>query len=331
MTKSVQHPTIHKARILCEDCTIPQLKRSESTSSSGESTREAAAVAVQTQIIRPAPLKKYPTANVALVSNGCNSGNTNNTANGVEQKIKNKPRIQQKQDSQIDFPIVMDSPNNEQQRNIPVATSSSTKNYRVAYHPRKSNMKKRETSPNNTNTTPLFERIHTEEVEELKVYQRVIDTKNMQISELEIVHDDLETRLECETRSRMELEKKLDSQTNYWMGERKELEKEVELWKSKVMMEKNKNMKLLEEINKKDKEIHKMMQRKYDAQTHSTNQQPKREQARSNNLQRSNSQSRSLHSVNYLKSPQEILAASGSAQTVRERNVANSLLDFFGM
>jgi len=31
------------------------------------------------------------------------------------------------------------------------------------------------------------------------------------------------------------------------------------------------------------------------------------------------------------KSPQEILATSGSVEAVRERNVTNSLLDFFGM
>ena len=34
---------------------------------------------------------------------------------------------------------------------------------------------------------------------------------------------------------------------------------------------------------------------------------------------------------NQFKSPQEILATSGSVEAVRERNVTNSLLDFFGM
>lgn len=49
-----------------------------------------------------------------------------------------------------------------------------------------------------------------------------------------------------------------------------------------------------------------------------------------NHLQTSTSH-RTVHSLSYFKSPQEILAASGSGQAVRERNVANSLLDFFGM
>jgi hypothetical protein len=31
------------------------------------------------------------------------------------------------------------------------------------------------------------------------------------------------------------------------------------------------------------------------------------------------------------KSPHEILQASGSAETIRERNVSNALLDFFGL
>jgi len=113
-----------------------------------------------------------------------------------------------------------------------------------------------------TTTTPLFERLQTEEIAELKSYNRILSLKNHQISTFESLLEDLETRLEQETSNRLNLEHLLESSNNTHLKERLSLEKDVDMWKTRVQVEKMKNKKLLEEVNKKDKEIHKMMQRK---------------------------------------------------------------------
>lgn len=192
-----------------------------------------------------------------------------------------------------------------------------------------------------TTTTPLFERLQTEEIQELKSYNRMITLKNHQISTFETLLEDLESRLEQETLQKLKLQDTLDTCNVKHKKEKMRLENDVDMWKNRVQVEKMKNKKLLEEVNKKDKEIHKMMQRKYDAATiakqqqqQNNQQQPQNHQHR-NRISNSNSsaslQTTSKNSSFSHKSPHEILAASGNAKTVRQRNVANSLLDFFGM
>jgi hypothetical protein len=48
--------------------------------------------------------------------------------------------------------------------------------------------------------TPLFERLVTEEVQEIKSYVRIIENQSRRLSELERFHGDLEARLEVESR-----------------------------------------------------------------------------------------------------------------------------------
>lgn len=80
--------------------------------------------------------------------------------------------------------------------------------------------------------------------------------------DLERVHDDLEVRLEGQTKARMDLEAELDARERMWSKRYAQLEKERDEWKNKVSAEQNKNELLLKQINHKEKEIHRMIQHK---------------------------------------------------------------------
>ena len=62
------------------------------------------------------------------------------------------------------------------------------------------------TTTTTTPPTPLFERLVTEEVQELRAYVRMVEHQNRRLMELERVHGDLETRLEYESKQRQQLE-----------------------------------------------------------------------------------------------------------------------------
>jgi len=109
---------------------------------------------------------------------------------------------------------------------------------------------------------PLFERLVTEEVAELKTYARIIETQNRRLADLELSHDDLERRLEIETQKRMSLEQDLDRQNRDWQQKYEILEKERDSWKTMVNAERAKNERLLDQVYRKDKEIHRFIQRK---------------------------------------------------------------------
>lgn len=199
--------------------------------------------------------------------------------------------------------------------------------------------------------TPLFERLVSEEVQELKAYARIIESQNRRLAELERIHDDLEARLELQTKERMELEERLELQERTWEAKCSDLEKERDQWKEDVLSERVKNERLLEQLNRKDQDIHRMLQRRFDAghghvhghMHHNSRRIPSERNIRnqphseSNKVNSTNSspsapnRSGGEHRAVQHRSPHEILAASGTVEAVRERNVTNSLLDFFGM
>jgi hypothetical protein len=96
--------------------------------------------------------------------------------------------------------------------------------------------------------TPLFERLVTEEVQELKAY--------------------LETRLELESRGRVQLETTLEEQEREWAIKFKELEADRDHWKEIVRVEQTKNARLIDQVVRKDQDIHRMLQRKVSAVFH---------------------------------------------------------------
>jgi len=110
--------------------------------------------------------------------------------------------------------------------------------------------------------TPLFERLVTEEVQELKAYVRIVENQNRRLEELEQVHGDLERRLEVETRGRKHLEVTLEAREREWKEKFEHLESERDHWKKVVEAEKTKNSRLIDQVVRKDQDIHRMLQRK---------------------------------------------------------------------
>jgi hypothetical protein len=110
--------------------------------------------------------------------------------------------------------------------------------------------------------TPLFERLVTEEVQELRAYVRIVENQNRRLVELERVHGDLETRLELETKNRQQLEATLEAREREWAEKLAHVERDRDQWKLLVETEKIKNSKLIDQVVRKDQDIHRMLQRK---------------------------------------------------------------------
>jgi hypothetical protein len=213
--------------------------------------------------------------------------------------------------------------------------------------------------------TPLFERLVTEEVQEIKAYARIIESQQRRLVELERVHVDLEARLEVESNSRKQLETTLEAREREWANKFEELSKDRDQWKGVVQVEQTKNSRLIDQVVRKDQDIHRMLQRKV-SQTirgrgvdiHGVcivlhvslhvcfhiqyDHEPIRGSTRNGRQQQSATRDRGERTVTSAsrspearvrlhKSPHEILAASGSAEKVRLRNVKSLLNDFFGM
>lgn len=113
-----------------------------------------------------------------------------------------------------------------------------------------------------TPPTPLFERLVTEEVHELKAYARILESQNRRLSQLERVHGDLEARLHVESQGRQQLEATLEAREREWAKQLEQLESDRNHWRHLVQVEETKNMRLMEEVMRKEQEIRRMLQRK---------------------------------------------------------------------
>ena len=119
-----------------------------------------------------------------------------------------------------------------------------------------------ENDPPASHPTPLFERLVTEEVQELKSCLRMIDTQQRRLHELEKVHGDLESRLERESREKLQLETTLEEREREWASKFQRLELDRNSWKHQKEQEESKTKRLMEQLNRKGQEIHRMLQRK---------------------------------------------------------------------
>mmetsp|Transcript_3752 Transcript_3752/g.5690 ORF Transcript_3752/g.5690 Transcript_3752/m.5690 type:complete len:620 (-) Transcript_3752:774-2633(-) len=234
-------------------------------------------------------------------------------------------------------------PHQQQQVRQSARTMSSAETTSVMKTPRGS-------MDTDSTPAPLFERIVSEEAQELGEYSRHVQVLSARVAELQRIHDDLEHRLEIQSKDRMELEQTLEKRERMWADRCDSVEKERDQWKSMVQVERKRNERLLDQVYRKDKEIHRMIQRKYDSERHPPhghshhNSESFRTMKRAVNERGAPQQpphssnvkppsvvgGEKTHTIHH-RSPQEILAASGSVEAVRERNVTNSLLDFFGM
>eukprot|EP00550_Attheya_septentrionalis_P011650 CAMPEP_0198306710 /NCGR_PEP_ID=MMETSP1449-20131203/58553_1 /TAXON_ID=420275 /ORGANISM="Attheya septentrionalis, Strain CCMP2084" /LENGTH=545 /DNA_ID=CAMNT_0044009267 /DNA_START=195 /DNA_END=1832 /DNA_ORIENTATION=+ len=193
--------------------------------------------------------------------------------------------------------------------------------------------------------TPLFDRLLSEEVQEMKLYAKIIKDQNQRLAELEDIHHNLEARLEMQTRERMELEEKLSENERKWEMRCAELEKERDDALKNVEMEKSANKGLLEHVSRTNKE---MQRRKYGTgpQRHPHQRENLRPRGGESDIRRVPSAERGVSArelsptlqhakmnkkSNLHESPHELLASSGNTEAVQQRNVTNSLLDFFGI
>jgi ATP-dependent Lon protease len=110
--------------------------------------------------------------------------------------------------------------------------------------------------------TPMFQRLVSDGVQELKAYTRIIETQNRRLSELEAVHRDLETRLEVQSNRRLELEKTLEDREHLWTEQIAEIKKERDYWQELVNEERKMNARLQDQLLRKDQDIHRMLSRK---------------------------------------------------------------------
>lgn len=110
--------------------------------------------------------------------------------------------------------------------------------------------------------TPLFERLVTEEVQELKASLRMIENLQRRLDELERVHGELEARLELEAQGKSQLESMLEERERDWAAKFQRLETEKDEWKYQLEREKSKTEQLTMLLNRKNQDIHRMLQRK---------------------------------------------------------------------
>lgn len=147
-------------------------------------------------------------------------------------------------------------------RASPTISQASSKGKKPSHSMGGASMTSSVSSANNMHPTPLFQRLVSEEVQELKAYARIIENQNRRLAELERVHGDLEVRLEVQSNRRMELEKTLEDRERTWAGQTGELERDRDSWKDLVNVERAKNGKLMDQVVRKDQDIHRMLQRK---------------------------------------------------------------------
>jgi len=186
-------------------------------------------------------------------------------------------------------------------------------------------------------TPPLFERLVSDDVQELKSYARIVQDLKGRVGELERVNDDLEGRLERQAVEKMGLEAEIGALDRGW-GERfRELEEERDAWRGTVQSEQRKNNHLREQVYRKDKELHRMLQRKYDGGTGNPSGRPPvtagRPPTNSTAVDRMRGESvgRDVRGGESHKSPQDLLAAREKGGEVKEQRALRGLFDFFGL
>lgn len=110
--------------------------------------------------------------------------------------------------------------------------------------------------------TPLFERLVTEEVQELKTYANIVERQNLELAKQKKVQEDLETRLKSETKRRKELESMLEEQERLWSEKFIQLEEERRKAEKKLKDEESKTKKLINQVQRKDRDIHEFFKKK---------------------------------------------------------------------
>lgn len=233
------------------------------------------------------------------------------------------------------------------------ASSSSQSLSQQQQHPpfipknRDAYLTRNSTASNATTTTegPLYyDRLVTEEVLELKEYARLVQTQTAELASRHAIQADLEARLEIQTAQRIQLEASLERQEKRWAEKIRLLEDERDKLKEEKKKEEMTNNRLKMYVVRKDQEIQRMIQRKYESKQRPAPRAPTSvsNQSRINTLTVSHDMPLQQQQQQYntmvagdpfplLRSPHEILEANASMQAGRETNATHNLLDFFGL
>lgn len=116
-----------------------------------------------------------------------------------------------------------------------------------------------------TSETPLFERqLGNEDYLEQQHLKMVIDNLQHRVDSLEKINTDLEYRLEDQAKQSMAVEKECMLIEQRWKKKNDELVTEINQWKKAFESEKRKGDKLREQLNRTERELYGILQRKYE-------------------------------------------------------------------
>ena len=122
--------------------------------------------------------------------------------------------------------------------------------------------------PRSIQSTPVFERLVTDEVREIQVYTRMVESQSVELEKLRKYQKDLEKRLQQEARHHEQLEATLEMRERDWVARFETLETEIQRLSGVVKAEENKNKLLLDQIRKKDQDIQGMLKKKVCLESH---------------------------------------------------------------
>ena len=111
---------------------------------------------------------------------------------------------------------------------------------------------------------PLFERNQRGEEFEIQHCRQIIDALQARIQDLERINVDLEYRLEDQARQCMSAEKECMQIKREWTTKCESLQNEINHWKDQYAAEQAKSTRLREQNSRTERELYRILQRKYE-------------------------------------------------------------------
>jgi len=251
--------------------------------------------------------------------------NTNNMDSGrasVDAEAYGDERDMQQQQSSSQA-VDKNDVNRPQHEPAARTSASTTRNRRSGEEQGRNN--------NTIQSTSVFQRLVTDEVREIQVYTRMVESLNVELDKMRLFQKDLERRLQDESKRNEQLEETLEAREREWFLRFEELEREIKRLGGVVRAEENKNKSLVDQIRKKDQDIQGMLKKKYDHESAGGRPSVRNIRAESQRAFPANSAYSKSPEANAHQSPDHHLRLLGSAEKVRERNTRHLLMDFFGL
>jgi chromosome segregation ATPase len=109
-----------------------------------------------------------------------------------------------------------------------------------------------------------FPRQNMDEHAQFQDSRQMTESLQQRLHDLERINLDLESRLEDQVDQRIEVEKECVSLEQAWEGKSELLEQEIVNWKLQYDAQKMKNGRVRENLNRTERELYGVLQRKYD-------------------------------------------------------------------